>query len=224
MKYILIALKEQSASAALKDYLQGEDFTVIEAKSTEEALRTAEEFSIDVAILDVEIFGLDICERIREIQGKTLLPCILISEKEADCDKMKKVVIAANHFLVRPVLHEEILSCIQESFRLHLEAEEHKKNAATVKLRDITLSLAENRLCIGGEKVHITRMEYRIFRQLVMAPGRIFSKAELYENIFGICFQSDENTVMVHISNLRGEFSRIPENPNTYRRCAVKAM
>ena len=205
---ILIAEDDADIRALLKLYLESEGYAVIETEDGAAALAKAREHTPDMAILDVMMPRMNGFELTRALRKRSDIPILILSAKNQDSDKILGLNLGADDYISKPFNPVEIVARVKAQLRRASMAAD-----AEISVRDLTLDTACFTLTKKGRQVFLTPTEYKILAQLMRAPGRIFTKVQLYEGINGEYFESDDNTMMVHISKLREKIEDDPKNP-----------
>lgn len=205
---ILIAEDDADIRAVLRLYLESEGFTVLEAPDGEAALRLVLEQSPDAAILDVMMPRMNGYELTRALRRTSDIPLLILSAKSQDNDKILGLNLGADDYIAKPFNPMEVVARLKAHLR---RAGGSKRETMTVGA--LTLDTAAMQLYKDGRAIPLTPTEYKILAQLMRAPGRIFTKVQLYEGIAGEFFESNDNTMMVHISKLREKIEDDPKNP-----------
>lgn len=205
---ILIAEDEADIRNILRMYLESEGYRVIEASDGKQALTLAETQCPDLAILDImmpELDGFLVTKRLRE---RSNLPILILSARSQDNDKILGLNLGADDYIAKPFNPLEIVARVRALLRRSAPKQE-----TVLRVRDLELHTDTMLLTKRGAAIALTLMEYKILAQLMREPGRIFTKAQLYTGASGTLFESDDNTMMVHISNLRDKIEDDPKNP-----------
>ena len=205
---ILIAEDDADIRAVLRLYLESEGFLVTEAENGEAALRKAGEIHPDLAILDVmmpKLDGFAVTRALRETSG---IPILILSAKSQDQDKILGLNLGADDYIAKPFNPLEIVARVRALLRRTGRAD-----SEVLAVRELRLDTHTFELTKRGRPVVLTPTEYKILAQLMRSPGRIFTKVQLYEAVSGEYFESDDNTMMVHISKLREKLEDDPKKP-----------
>lgn len=205
---ILIAEDDADIRAVLRLYLESEGFRVLEAPDGDTALAIALRESPDAAILDVMMPGMNGYELTRALRRTSDIPVMILSAKSQDNDKILGLNLGADDYIAKPFNPMEVVARLKAHLR---RAGGSRRESLTVGA--LTLDTAAMQLYKDGQPVALTPTEYKILAQLMRAPGRIFTKVQLYEGIAGEFFESNDNTMMVHISKLREKIEDDPKNP-----------
>lgn len=213
---ILIAEDEQDIAELLKLYLENEGYRVFWAGNGLEALKIVEREDISLAVLDVmmpKMDGYELTRRIREISN---IPILILSARDKSNDKILGLNLGADDYMAKPFDPLEIVARVNSNLRrfYQLNAEKPKREETYIlKVGDLSLDTQTLVLKKKGEEVLLTPMEYKILALLMKKPGAIYTKVQIYESTSGEYFESDDNTIMVHISNLRDKIEDNPKNP-----------
>lgn len=218
-QHILIAEDDADIVELLSLYLTGEGYQVLTAENGLQALQLIESTRVDMAILDImmpEMNGYDVLKRIRE---KYNFPVIILSAKEMDTDRILGLNLGADAYLTKPFNPLEVVAYVKSALRRYYELgcddSAHKKITGETSLTvgELQMDLLKFILRKRGRVVPLTPTELKIVVKLMQSPGRVYTKAQLYACIGGELYESDDNTMMVHISNIRSKIEDDPSNP-----------
>lgn len=207
-KTILIAEDDADIRAVLRLYLESEGFRVLEAPDGDTALAIALRENPDAAILDVMMPGMNGYELTRALRRTSDIPVMILSAKSQDNDKILGLNLGADDYIAKPFNPMEVVARLKAHLR---RAGGSRREVLTVGA--LTLDTDAMQLYKDGQPIALTPTEYKILAQLMRAPGRIFTKVQLYEGIAGEFFESNDNTMMVHISKLREKIEDDPKKP-----------
>lgn len=217
MKYkILIAEDDIDISNLLKIYLESSNYDVVCVDNGEDAFNVIQKEKIDAALLDIMMPLMNGYELTRNIRKISNMPILIISAKDQDSDKVLGLNIGADDYLTKPFNPIEVIARINSSLRRFYELGGEVVNDTNIHILsvgELYLNLNELLLKKRGHIINLTPTEYRILAKLMKSPGRIYAKSQLYESINGEFSQSDDSTMMVHISNLREKIEDDPKNP-----------
>ena len=205
---ILIAEDDADIRSLLRLYLEGEGFRVAEAADGAAALDLARTEPPDMAILDVMMPGMNGFELTRALRKYSDIPILILSAKSQDNDKILGLNLGADDYIAKPFNPVEIVARVRAQLRRAA-----RTGGDVLRVGDLALDTASFQLTRGGTPIPLTPMEYKVLALLMRAPGRIFTKVQLYEGAVGPYFEGDDNTMMVHISKLREKIEEDPKNP-----------
>jgi DNA-binding response OmpR family regulator len=206
---ILIAEDDADIRSLLKLYLESEGYEILEAEDGLTALKEAQKMQPDMAILDVMMPEMDGFSMTRELRKNSDIPILILSAKSRDTDKILGLNLGADDYIAKPFNPVEIVARVKAQLR---RSAKHPDSNLLV-LRELRVNTANFTVQKNGQQILLTPMEFRILAQLMQSPGRIFTKMQLYECVSGEFFESDMNTMMVHISKLREKIEDDPKNP-----------
>ena len=213
---ILIAEDEQDIAELLKLYLENEGYCVFWAGNGVEALKILEREDISLAVLDIMMPRMDGYELTRRIRETSNIPILILSARDKSNDKILGLNLGADDYMAKPFDPLEIVARVNSNLRrfYQLNTEKPKREESYIlKVGDLSLDTQTLVLKKKGEEVLLTPMEYKILALLMKKPGTIYTKVQIYESTSGEYFESDDNTIMVNISNLRDKIEDNPKNP-----------
>ena len=213
---ILIAEDEQDIAELLKLYLENEGYCVFWAGNGVEALKILEREDISLAVLDIMMPRMDGYELTRRIRETSNIPILILSARDKSNDKILGLNLGADDYMAKPFDPLEIVARVNSNLRrfYQLNTEKPKREESYIlKVGDLSLDTQTLVLKKMVEEVLLTPMEYKILALLMKKPGTIYTKVQIYESTSGEYFESDDNTIMVHISNLRDKIEDNPKNP-----------
>lgn len=208
-KKILIVEDDKDIIELLTLYLEGNDFlveAVTDGVSGYESITTKE---YDLVLADIMIPKMNGYELIKKLrQENNMIPIIIISAKSMDIDRILGLNIGADAYITKPFNPLEVIACINAILRRITG----KKDDSIVRIADLELDLEKFVLKKNQEMIVLTSTEIKILAKLMKNPNRIYTKAQLYK-----CVNDDdmidENTIIVHISNLRSKIEDDPARP-----------
>ena len=195
MKKILVVEDDNTIHKLIEETLKKENYLVKNAYSGTEALTIIKNDNIDLILLDLMLPGIDGEDIIKKI-NKTI-PIIVISAKTSPIDKAKVLLDGANDYITKPFEKIELLARIKVQLRI---SNNQNKN---LKYGDIELLKDNKTMEINKNKISLTRTEYTIMRELILAPNKVVTKTRLLDLISINAENCDENSLKVHISNIR---------------------
>ena len=204
VKNILVVEDDTDIHNIIKEILQKENYKIFDAYSGTEALMILEKENINLILLDLMLPGLS-GEEI--IKSEKSIPIIVISAKTAIEDKVNVLLEGANDYITKPFKAEELLARVKVQLRIAVN--ENKQNQ--LKFKDMLLEQDGKTLYIKNQKIYLTKTEYAILKQLLLNSNSIVTKTKLLELISLDTMDCDENSIKVHISNLRKKIRQITD-------------
>ena len=213
---ILIAEDDADIVELLKLYLENAKYRVITAEDGVAAYELLERQPADLAIIDIMMPRMNGYELTKKIRSKNNIPIIILSAKNADSDKILGLDLGADDYLTKPFNPLEVVARVNSNLRRFFQlnepvTEQVEKKVLTVG--DLHLHTDTLQLFRGEEEIPVTPTEYKILAMLMEHPGHVYTKVQIYESIKGEYFESDDNTMMVHISKLREKIEEDSKNP-----------
>lgn len=207
-KKILIVEDDNDIHRMLKDLLHQHDYQTESSYSGTEALRLFESERFDLMLLDLMLPGLSGEELLGKIRNKSPMPIIAITAKKDKETTVKLLKMGADDYIVKPFYPEELIARIE----LRLRQPVVNEQTNILSYNEITIDLDMHQATINGREMNLTPREFMILELFIRYPHKVFSKANLYETVWGNEFLGDDNTVNVHISKLRNKIKeRLPE-------------
>lgn len=204
MKTILIVEDNADVHNLIKEILEKEHYNVIDSYSGTEALMVLEKEKVDLILLDLMLPGLNGEEIIRKV---TNIPIIVISAKIAPEDKVNALLEGANDYITKPFNTSELLARIKVQLRLN----KNKKVNEELQFKDIFLDKSSHNLYIKEYQIYLTKTEYAILKQLLLNPKQVVTKSKLLDLISNDTLDCDENSLKVHISNIRKKIRAVTQ-------------
>ena len=197
---VLVVDDEDSVRELIELYLKKEGFEVIHARDGREALRLNGQHHPDLIVLDLMLPGLDGWEVCRQIRSSHQVPIIMLTARTEEVDRIVGLELGADDYVVKPFSPRELVARVKAVLRRGTSAAEE---AETLTFLGLRIDRVQHRVEVNGEEVHLTPTEFRLLWCLASRPGRVFSRAELLDRIWGYDSESDARTVDVHIKRLR---------------------
>ena len=207
MKNILIVEDNTDIHNLLKEVLEKENYRVLNSYSGTEALMLLEREKVDLILLDLMLPGLNGEEIIKKVKD---IPIIVISAKISPEDKVNALLSGANDYLTKPFSTEELLARIQVQLRIKRNSKENIKDIE-LKYKQMVLNPENHTICIEGNPIYLTKTEYAIVKQLLLNPKQVVTKSKLLDFISQDTLDCDENSLKVHISNIRKKIRKVTE-------------
>lgn len=224
---ILVAEDDTDIQEVLRLYLVNSGFEVVSAYDGSEAYELMLSEKPDLALLDIMmpvINGYELTKKIREVSN---IPIIILSAMNADSDKILGLDIGADDYITKPFNPLEVIARIQSNLRrkYKLDSSAAEGNGDMLTVGELKLDTKKFILYKNGEEIMLTPTEFKILSLFMEKPGMVFTKAQIYQRINGDFYETDDNTMMVHISKLRdklGDNSKSPTYIKTVRGLGYK--
>lgn len=205
---ILIIEDDIDIKNILKDYLTNEGFIVNCCDNGGRALAIFNSFNPDIIILDImlpEVDGIEIC---RTIRNSSLIPIIMLSAKSGDIDKILALGVGADDYITKPFSPMEIIARVKAHIRRYKTFSTPSKDTNHKKeFGKLFVDSKSYKVTFKDKEIHLTSREFEIIDFLSQYPSQVFSKEQLYDNVWGISGFGDLNTIAVYINRIREKFS-----------------
>lgn len=205
---ILIAEDEADIRNILKLYLESEGFEVVQACDGGQALRMAQQEMPDLILLDVMMPNMDGFAVTQALRQYSQVPILILSARSQDADKILGLNLGADDYIAKPFNALEVVARVKAHLRRGQQGA-----ASVINVNGLSLNAEACTVTKEGTLLALTPTEYKLLSVFMRSPGRIFTKVQLSEAINGEYFESDENTIMVHISKLRDKIEDNPRKP-----------
>lgn len=181
-----------------------------------EGLRLAERDRHDLVILDLMLPGLDgleICKRLRARPRYT--PILMLTAKSSEVDRVLGLELGADDYLAKPFSVLELMARVKAILRRQqaLEAQADPPAARPIRLGELTIDPARRDVSLGGHGVGLTALEFDLLLHFARHPGRVFTRAQLLDRVWGYGHEGYEHTVNSHINRLRAKIEADPSRP-----------
>ena len=199
---VLIVEDESALSTLLRYNLEREGYRVFEARDGEEAMILADEINPDLIVLDwmlPQLSGIEICRRLRGRAATRNVPIVMLTARGEETDRIRGLDTGADDYIVKPFSMTEFLARLRAVMR--------RVRPSLVEdvltLGDITMDRNSHRVRRAGREIHLGPTEYRLLDQLMQHPGRVFSREQLLDTVWGSDVYVEARTVDVHVGRLR---------------------
>jgi two-component system, OmpR family, phosphate regulon response regulator PhoB len=204
---ILIVEDEEPLTLLLRYNLEAEGYEVDIAARGDDAEIKLKESPPDLVLLDwmlPGLSGIELCRRVRARTDTERLPIIMLTARGEESERVRGLAIGADDYIVKPFSVPELLARI----RALLRRAKPGQVATVLRLGDVELDRETRRVLRGGRDVHLGPTEFRLLEFLMQSPGRVFSREQLLNGVWGRDIYIDERTVDVHVGRLRRALNR----------------
>ena len=214
MKNILIVEDSQEIIDLIKIYLEQEEYSIYEACDGESAINIFEKEEIHLVVLYIMLPKLNGYEVIKRLRKRSNVPVIILSAKNQDADKILGLNLGADDYLAKPFNPLELVARINAQMRRFYDFGGSKeKQDEKVIIGDLMLDQRECKLYKKDKEIDLTYMEYKLLKLFMTEPGRVFTKAQIFELVWESEYYYTDNTVVVYISKLRDKIEDDSKNP-----------
>lgn len=211
MEYkVLAADDETELLDALELYTEREKITLIKTDNGISALELFRSEKPHLVLLDIMMPGLDGFTVLKKIREESNIPAIMLTARVEDYDKILGLELGADDYITKPYNPMVVAARIKAQLRRNYDYKDGETTREEYRCFDIMLNKNEGVVTKGGKSVELTKTEFLILELLIKNKGRIFTKQQIFSYAWEDGYIADDNTIMVHISNLR---SKIEDNP-----------
>ena len=205
MSRVLIIEDELAIAELEKDYLELSDFEVVIEQNGNKGCERALEEDFDIFVLDLmlpDMDGFEICKRIREVKNT---PILMVSAKKEDIDKIRGLGLGAHDYITKPFSPSELVARVKAHLARYdrLVGSSQQTQSDLFEIRDIKIDKTARRVWVRGEETQFTTKEFELLTFLAEHPNHVFSKQELFKEIWDMDSVGDIATVTVHIKKIR---------------------
>lgn len=214
---VLVVDDEESLVKLVQGYLEREGFEVSTADNGEEALALAGKEQPDLVVLDVMLPGIDgieVCRRLRQFSDAYVM---LLTARTEEIDKIVGLSVGADDYLTKPFSPRELVARVKAMLRRPRAGPAPADVSIPRRFGELTIDLAGHRIFKSGGEVSLTPLEYSLLTTLAGAPGRVFTRDQLLERVWGYDYFGDGHVVDVHVGSLRKKIEDDPARPRWVR-------
>lgn len=211
MTRILIVEDEDSFSDALSFMLRREGYEVFIAADGNAALTEFDKHGPDLVLLDLMLPGISGTEVCRIIRSKSTVPVIMLTAKDGEVDKVVGLELGADDYVTKPFSSRELLARVRAVLRRHGEQDELLP--PTIEAGSVRIDIERHVVSVRGEHVTMPLKEFDLLEFLVRNSGRVLTRNQLIDRVWGADYVGDTKTLDVHIKRLRGKIEIDPSNP-----------
>lgn len=218
---ILVVDDDKNTRMFLSAVLENAGYTVHTAEDGEDALRVMDKEHVDLVVLDIMMPKMDGYEFTRTLRdAKNNLPILMVSAKQLPVDKHKGFLVGTDDYITKPIDDEEMLYRIKALLRRAKIASDHR-----IEIGDVVLDYDSMTVTRGAEVQELPQKEFLLLYKLLSYPGKIFTRIQLMDEIWGTESDTGWETVTVHIGRLRKRFEHFTEfSIESVRRLGYKAV
>ena len=212
MTRILIVEDEESVLDPLELLLSKEGFTIETARDGREALEKFAKTNPDLILLDLmlpEVSGTEVC---RQIRTKSQVPIIMLTAKDTEVDKVVGLELGADDYVVKPYSKAELVARIKAVLRRN-NADAFVNQGGSISAGPVVIDVERHQVSINGENIALPLKEFELLEFLVRNSGRVLTRTQLIDRVWGSDYFGDTKTLDVHVKRLRAKIETDPANP-----------
>ena len=202
-KRVLVVDDEATVRDIVRRYLVADGFEVAEAADGPQALDQARALLPDLVVLDVLMPGMDGLEVLRRLRTATDVPVILLTARAEEVDKLVGLSVGADDYVTKPFSPRELVARVRAVLRRQRDDDRSGADADVMTFEGLVIDVARREVRTDAGTVALTALEFDLLVALAGSPGRVFTRRQLLERVWGWDFVGDERVVDVHIRSLR---------------------
>ena len=213
MTKLLIIEDEASFHEALSFLLEKEGYQVNVAENGREGLEAFKADVYDLVLLDLmipEISGIDVCRAIRAISPT---PIIMLTAKDSEIDKVVGLELGADDYVTKPYSSRELVARIKTVLRRSSNEAEDFGNDGIHEIAGVRIDVSRHQVSVNGENISLPLKEFELLDYLLCNAGRVLTRGQLIDRVWGGDYYGDTKTLDVHIKRLRSKIEKDPANP-----------
>ncbi|NMI06260.1 response regulator transcription factor [Paenibacillus sp. SZ31] len=206
MNTILVVDDDSHIRKLIRIYLEKNQFSVLEAPDGQEALDILSHTRVDLAIVDVMMPRIDGIELTEDIRSYLDIPILMVTAKGESKDKVRGFNAGSDDYMVKPFDPVELILRVKSLLKRY-----NKSSSNMIQISGVTIDLGNLMVVSDGQSIELKKKECELLFSLASSPGKIFTRTQLIDDIWGIDYEGDERTVDVHIKRLRERLEPVPE-------------
>lgn len=211
---ILIVEDDKEIRDLISVYLDNEGMITVKAENAIIALQLLDKQDFDLIILDIMLPEMDGIEACMKIRKERHMPIIMLSAKSEDMDKIQGLAAGADDYLAKPFNPLELIARVKSQLRRYKRYNADKdRNVQVIEIGELTINTDTRQVWISQQEVRLTPKEFDILELLARNKGIVLSVEKIYEAVWKENYFKSDNTVMVHITNIREKIEDIPKQP-----------
>ncbi|GIH91249.1 response regulator [Planobispora siamensis] len=211
MTRVLVVEDEESFSDALSYMLRKEGFEVAVAATGPDALETFDRSGADLVLLDLMLPGLPGTEVCRSLRQRSNVPVIMLTAKDSEIDKVVGLELGADDYVTKPFSSRELVARIRAVLRRQGDVEE--PGTAVLTVGPVRMDVDRHIVAVRGEQVQLPLKEFELLEMLLRNAGRVLTRGQLIDRVWGADYVGDTKTLDVHVKRLRAKVEADPSDP-----------
>ena len=210
MTRVLLIEDEDAYRETVGYLLRKEGFDVVEAADGTAGLAEFERTGADIVLLDLMMPGLSGTEVCRRLRQRSTVPIIMVTARDAEIDKVVGLELGADDYVTKPFSHRELLARVRAVLRRGADTE---LMPDVIEESGVRMDVERHEVWVGGEPVRLALKEFELLEMLLRNAGRVMTRGQLIDRVWGADYVGDTKTLDVHIKRLRGKIEADPANP-----------
>lgn len=210
---ILIVDDEKELVDLIKDYLDEEGYRVSCAYDGEAALQIFKNNPPELVILDIMLPKVDGMEVCRQIRAMSNVPILMLSSKKSDIDKILSLGLGADDYVTKPFSPGELVARVKAQLRRYIHLSKEVQPSLNISYGGLLMDLKSYCVYRDGKQILLSAKEFEILKLFMTHPFQVFTREQIFDQIWGFNEYGDINTVTVHIRRIREKIETDPSNP-----------
>jgi len=210
---VLVVEDEESFSDALSYMLRKEGFEVSVAATGTSALTEFDRTGADIVLLDLmlpEMSGTEVC---RQLRSRSHVPIIMVTARDSEIDKVVGLEIGADDYVTKPYSPRELVARIRAVLRRQLGGDTGEQSPPTLAAGPVRMDVDRHVVTVSGSAVPLPLKEFELLEMLLRNAGRVLTRGQLIDRVWGADYVGDTKTLDVHVKRLRSKVEPEPSNP-----------
>lgn len=209
---ILIIDDEKELADIVEMYLKADDYIVQKANDGKDGLNKFNSFKPDLVVLDIRLPGMDGMDICKAIRMNSDIPILMLSAKSGDMDKILSLGLGADDYVTKPFSTNELIARIKAHLRRYGNSARNQQKDI-LEFGDVQIDCMSYAVYVGGQAINLTAKEFQLLSFLVKHPNQVFTKEQLFDQVWGFEEFGDLNTITVHVRKIREKIEKDPSNP-----------
>jgi two-component system response regulator RegX3 len=211
MTHILIVEDESSLSEPLAYLLGREGYDTAIAKDGQKAIEKFDRHGTDLVLLDLMLPGLSGTEVCREIRTRSQVPIIMLTAKDSEVDIVVGLELGADDYVTKPYSTRELLARIRAVLRRRVDLGDGE--TAVLEAGNVIMDTERHTVTVAGEHIAMPLKEFELLELLLRNSGRVLTRGQLIDRVWGVDYFGDTKTLDVHIKRIRSKIEKMPSDP-----------
>jgi two-component system, OmpR family, response regulator RegX3 len=213
MTRVLVVEDEESFSDALSYMLRREGYDAVVAATGPDALAEFDRAGADIVLLDLMLPGLPGTEVCRALRSRSNVPIIMLTAKDSEIDKVVGLELGADDYVTKPYSARELVARIRAVLRRRGDAAEAASTDGVLEAGPVRMDVERHVVAVDGEHVPLPLKEFDLLEYLLRNAGRVLTRGQLIDRVWGSDYVGDTKTLDVHVKRLRAKLEPDPANP-----------
>lgn len=213
MTRILVVEDEESFSEALAYLLGKEGFDVVVADTGTAAVELFDKHGADLVLLDLMLPGLSGTEVCKQLRTRSAVPIIMLTAKDAEIDKVVGLELGADDYVTKPYSSRELIARIRAVLRRHSDLGEISEDNVSLVAGPVRMDVDRHQVSVNNTSISLPLKEFELLEFLMRNSGRVLTRMQLIDRVWGSDYVGDTKTLDVHIKRLRAKIEADPANP-----------